>query len=722
MMMEPELFRPSSQFGVDDNTKSDDTSGTSLSMSSRSGGSSSSDSTPCNSLPEESTYNHGNSSNNSNDAENSEVDLDNYVSNAAVIKDDGNSTEQHNKAPTSITVEEKAGDEVQLASLEDDDDDPIKIIAVDVDVSTKRQEEKVMRCYDSNFESDDEFDEDDDEDEALRSFQTSLRSLSIRTKLEWQTTSLLYPELSMWMGEKKKLEKEIENKNKNHPLLGLPSDILEDVLSYLDHTSFRMVQQVNREMHDLMTKVSNLNKKLWIQACCSRWPWLASVTKTGPLNEQEPKINLVDALHLPTPLEFVSVDGSIINYGLLLALSVSCKLQSNQSTNSEIEAANNLLLLKCSSGNMAMYIDERKFLFTATRNGPSPRFRFIKNNNPEEFSERYAATHNNNDISQYCTTVQYIGNVGVGYRSIRTKQPFYCPELITKVPISLTVIQEKTKLGFLKRLKSSIKRYLGRKYTEVKHSASVMNPLHHEDDTNKLSYFWKPYVIPFVSSYDETTKKREIQLMPRLVSYFEMTILSPESATITRHLSERPQESVREVTESVAIGIADCSYPLSGGLPGWDMQSYGYHGDNGHVYHGSGGRRRRRRQLDGEDHAYGPRYGVNDTVGCGIDYHKRSIFFTFNGTFLGYAFQDLPVHILASTMFYPVVGIDSNCPIYCNFGYRDPFAFDLTSYILLHQKDVLLQTLVVSTKNEKKRKSRKPRRKKRTTSFVNLNI
>jgi SPRY domain len=409
----------------------------------------------------------------------------------------------------------------------------------------------------------------------------------------------------------------------------------------------------------------------------------------------------------------MTIDGSIINYGLLLALAVSHKLESSDSHNSEVEAANQLAVLKCSSGNTAMSIDEQRFLYTRSRTGTVSRFRFIKNNNPEDFSERFADTYKNNDMSQYCTTVQYISNIGVGFRSIRTKQPFYPPELIMNMPMNSVITPDQKKLGIFGRLKSSIKRFLGRKYSDVKNSAIVKGTFHTEDNTKKVSYFWKPFVIPFVSTYCEATLTREVQLMPRLVCYFEITILSPDAAIVNRHTSERPMGSVREVTESVAIGIAECTFPLSGCMPGWDMQSYGYHGDNGHAYHGSGGQRRRRRQLDGEDLAFGPKYGVNDTVGCGIDYHKRSIFFTFNGTFLGYAFQDLAIDMLSTTVFFPVVGIDTNCPIYCNFGYKDPFSFDLTSYILLHQKEVLLQTLVGnSTKDTTKRKSkaRKSRR------------
>lgn len=72
---------------------------------------------------------------------------------------------------------------------------------------------------------------------------------------------------------------------------------------------------------------------------------------------------------------------------------------------------------------------------------------------------------------------------------------------------------------------------------------------------------------------------------------------------------------------------------------------------------------------------YGPRFGAGDTVGCGLDYARREIFFTLNGEYLGVAFED----VMAHAPLYPTVGIDSLHPVSLNFG-EAPFDFDLDAY------------------------------------------
>lgn len=61
-------------------------------------------------------------------------------------------------------------------------------------------------------------------------------------------------------------------------------------------------------------------------------------------------------------------------------------------------------------------------------------------------------------------------------------------------------------------------------------------------------------------------------------------------------------------------------------LPGWETESWAYHGDDGKSFYG---------ETQGQGRPYGPTFGVNDTVGCGVNFSTMSAFFTKNGVFLG---------------------------------------------------------------------------------------
>ncbi len=118
--------------------------------------------------------------------------------------------------------------------------------------------------------------------------------------------------------------------------------------------------------------------------------------------------------------------------------------------------------------------------------------------------------------------------------------------------------------------------------------------------------------------------------------------------------------------ECVAVGVSTAAFPRHRQLPGWDNHSYGYHGDDGAIFHGNG------HQLS----SYGPSFGCGDTVGCGVDYEDASMFFTLNGVGLHTAFTEIDV----CSELYPTVGIDANVCVDFNFGER-PFHFDLREYI-----------------------------------------
>ena len=117
------------------------------------------------------------------------------------------------------------------------------------------------------------------------------------------------------------------------------------------------------------------------------------------------------------------------------------------------------------------------------------------------------------------------------------------------------------------------------------------------------------------------------------------------------------------VRDCIAIGLASARFPLEGRQPGWDVESFGIHSDDGRLFHGSGA------CLRSPAHRFGP----GDVVGCGLSLVSRRIFFTLNGQLL-----DGPALVARRelTPLHAVVGLDSHAPIALNFGSRS-FAFDL---------------------------------------------
>ncbi|XVF63315.1 hypothetical protein PTKIN_Ptkin09bG0078000 [Pterospermum kingtungense] len=114
----------------------------------------------------------------------------------------------------------------------------------------------------------------------------------------------------------------------------------------------------------------------------------------------------------------------------------------------------------------------------------------------------------------------------------------------------------------------------------------------------------------------------------------------------------------------IAIGFTNESFKMRR-QPGWEVNSCGYHGDDGFLYRG---------QPKGD--AFGPTYTTGDTVGGGINYASQEFFFTKNGAIVGTVCKDKEM----KGRLFPTIAVHSqNEEVHVNFGQKK-FAFDLKEY------------------------------------------
>ena len=149
-----------------------------------------------------------------------------------------------------------------------------------------------------------------------------------------------------------------------------------------------------------------------------------------------------------------------------------------------------------------------------------------------------------------------------------------------------------------------------------------------------------------------------LKAAPSLVAYFELRIAQTGAP---REVTERNAAA----PPCVAIGCCRAGFDASRLMPGWDAESWGYHGDDGGRFHGDGAATER-----------GPPFGRGDVVGCGVDRSRGELFFTRNGKYLGGT--RLSADHLREPL-YPCVGLDHGDEIQVNFG-AEPFAFDLDAF------------------------------------------
>lgn len=183
---------------------------------------------------------------------------------------------------------------------------------------------------------------------------------------------------------------------------------------------------------------------------------------------------------------------------------------------------------------------------------------------------------------------------------------------------------------------------------------------------NRRKLFMQPFISPFATKLEFNDRPIvEMNLSPRFVAYYEVTLLPRD--VMQEPACSMSSTRLRSIPECVAIGISLRLFNTYRKMPGWDIFSYGYHSDDGGMFHSEGQTPR----------SYGPTFTTGDTVGLGIDYIKQAIFFTHNGNFLGYPWKDIDL----TFEWYPTVGVDTENPLEINFG-KVPFVFDLRFFFL----------------------------------------
>jgi len=259
----------------------------------------------------------------------------------------------------------------------------------------------------------------------------------------------------------------------------------------------------------------------------------------------------------------------------------------------------------------------------------------------------------NNDEKDNDKKVTFLGQVGMDNRSVQSSVSFPMIPMSKKRNIikPLTRKSLDSALMIVQQLSNVFEAYTNKFFDKT-----LDDPISYTSAIKTVDFV---YSSPFL--YQNPCGSYSYYVLPRCVAYYEVIIKKSET------INNGHQFEDDNTRECIAIGLSSSKFERVKMLPGWDIHSYGYHSDDGGIYHGVG------RQLS----QFGPSFGLGDIVGCGIDYRDHSIFYTLNGNFLGKAFKNIQTGI----ELFPTIGIDANVTVEFNYGEKNPFSFDLISYM-----------------------------------------
>eukprot|EP00980_Cylindrotheca_fusiformis_P023975 scaffold11272_cov81-Cylindrotheca_fusiformis.AAC.4 len=430
----------------------------------------------------------------------------------------------------------------------------------------------------------------------------------------------------------------------------LPTDAQISIMSFLDLDSLRQLMSCNRRMRSLL--LSEVASSLWLEHCKSKW-----IVGNNKINTESTVLQ--DNVFLPT------------------ATTATTTATANAASSCFDRFNNvNVPLLLCKTSDILPAGIEDSFFepgSLAFQNNNSITTTSDPRDNPNAvlhcIQEQEEGEEQEEQSRSGIFKIRYTGVVGTNHPvySVRSVHPFPRPTLRGNGNDDAAACSKNNKnkkvFGF-------------RKIWTLKSKK--------QKEQNKVPQEWNPFVAPFRTIHDKTT----INVTPRLVSYFEISVLQaqeeeqddPRRPRFSLEATGIHQRDLDAMADCIVIGLATEAFDCQSALPGWNKTSFGYHSDDGGIYHGSG---RARKRAGG--------YGPGDTVGMGVDYVTGKIFVTRNGKlvsfFFGWHTKSWKGEDLEGTPLYPVVGIDSKDTVEVNYnGMEKPFQFDLAAYCVRQQQ------------------------------------